>query len=228
MLLSPASRSSMSATSTSAMSPSDTTLEKPILRSTAQSSTAEASAPDCDRKASLPGCGAIWAKLALSPMPGTNRPRLFGPRMRSMCGLAASSISWRRPLSRVRPAVSTMAARVPRSPSSAMTAGTVWAGVATIARSGAAGREAMSLKQARPLMVSCFGFTGQIGPLKPASHTFLVTNKPTEPSRGDAPMMATERARKAYSRLRMVMRLSLAVFGPDHVRFVAQCTTMGP
>ncbi len=140
----------MSATSTSAMSPSETTLEKPILRSTAQSSTAEASAPDCDRKASLPGCGAMCAKEALRPMPGTNMPRLFGPRMRSICGLAASSISWRRPLSRVRPAVSTMAARVPRSPSSAMTAGTAWAGVATIARSGAAGSEAMSSKQGSP------------------------------------------------------------------------------
>ena len=66
VLLSPASRSSMSPTSTSAMSPSETMLEKPILRSTAQSITAEAMAPDCDRKASLPAAGAIWAKLALS------------------------------------------------------------------------------------------------------------------------------------------------------------------
>jgi hypothetical protein len=75
---SPASMSSRSPTSTSAMSPSDTTVEKPMSRSALQSRTAEASAPDWDRKARWPGAGARWAKLALSPRAGRTGRSCWG------------------------------------------------------------------------------------------------------------------------------------------------------
>ena len=40
-------------------------------RPCAQSSIAVTSAPDCETKASSPGCAARWAKLAFSPIAGT-------------------------------------------------------------------------------------------------------------------------------------------------------------
>ena len=80
-------------------------------------------APDCDSSAMLPGFAAICAKPALSLIGGIIRPSVFGPMMRNRLGLAASSIAWRRPFSRVSPAVMTTAARVPFSPSSRMMPG---------------------------------------------------------------------------------------------------------
>ena len=64
-------------------------------RDSAQSSTPPTSAPDCDRKASLPGFGLAMPKLALTPSAGTEMPRQFGPMMRRQVGRAASSILWR-------------------------------------------------------------------------------------------------------------------------------------
>ena len=57
------------------MSPIDTTYEKPMPRESAQSSTPPTSAPDCDRKASLPGFGFAMPKLALTPSAGTQMPQ---------------------------------------------------------------------------------------------------------------------------------------------------------
>ena len=44
-------------------------------RDVAQSSTPPTSAPDCDRKASLPGVGFAMPKLALTPSAGTHMPQ---------------------------------------------------------------------------------------------------------------------------------------------------------
>src|SRR4051812_15455003 len=103
-------------------------------REPAQSSRAVVNAPDCDTKATEPGAAEVGAKLALSPQPGTSRPTQFGPRIRSRWGLAASSIARCRlrppgPAAAVIPAVRTTAAFVPRAPRSAMSDGTVAAGV---------------------------------------------------------------------------------------------------
>ena len=76
----------------------------------------------------------------VEPSGGIIRPRVFGPMMRKRLGLAASSICWRKPFSRVIPAVMTTAARVPFSDRSRMIA---WrpcsAGVTITPRSGTPG-----------------------------------------------------------------------------------------
>ena len=51
------------------------------------------SPPDCETKASSPGSAAVWAKLAFRPSSGTSSPTQLGPRMRSRCGRAASSMA---------------------------------------------------------------------------------------------------------------------------------------
>ncbi len=137
-----ASQSSMSPKSTSALSPSETKCEKPTPRPRAQSSRAVTSAPDCDTNASCPGCAPTWAKLAFRPMCGASRPRQLGPRMRSRCGRAASSMACFTAGS--KPAVSTTAARVPRAPRAAISAGTVAGGVQITASSGVSGSAATS------------------------------------------------------------------------------------
>lgn len=113
--------------------------EKPTPSSAAQSTSEVAMAPDCDNSASPPALACIWAKLALNFIGGTISPTVFGPMMRNRCGLAASSIAWRSPFSRVSPAVMTTAVRVPFSPSSAMMPGTVSGGVTITAISGTPG-----------------------------------------------------------------------------------------
>ena len=139
VLASPASMSRQSPTSTSAMSPSDTICEKPTLLSAAQSISEVAMAPDWDSSAMLPGWAAMWAKLALSLSGGIIRPTVFGPMMRKRLGRAASSIAWRRPFSRVSPAVMTTPARVPFSDRSRMMPATVLGGVTMTPRSGMPG-----------------------------------------------------------------------------------------
>ena len=126
-------------------------------RDSAQSSTPPTSAPDCDRKASLPGFGFAMPKLALTPSAGTQIPKQFGPMMRRQVGRAASSILWRR--SGPSPAVTTTAARVPFLPSAAIRPGTVSGGVAMTARSGASGRSSMLWKASYPLTRRCLGLT---------------------------------------------------------------------
>ena len=63
----------------------------------------------------------MCAKLALRPSRGVSRPRQFGPRMRSGCGRAASSIACLR--AAPRPAVMTIAALVPSAPNAAISGG---------------------------------------------------------------------------------------------------------
>ena len=113
------------------------------------SSTAEQSAPDCETKASLPASASMWAKDAFRPASGTMRPRQLGPRIRSRCGRATSSIRCWSELSPPcvvadMPAARTTTARVPRSPSSSTRSGTVEAGVQITARSGVSGSAATS------------------------------------------------------------------------------------
>ena len=71
---------------------------------------------------------------------GSSGRRVLGPMIRKRFGRAASSMAWRRPFSRVSPAVMTTAARPPISPSSPMMPGTRAGGVAMTPRSGAPGR----------------------------------------------------------------------------------------
>ncbi len=73
----------MSPKSTSAMSPNETTCEKPIARGAAQSSIAVIIAPDWLTKAMSPGGGARCEKLASSPISGTMIPTQFGPTRRN-------------------------------------------------------------------------------------------------------------------------------------------------
>jgi hypothetical protein len=124
------------------MSPSDTMWEKPTSFSAAQSTSDVAMAPDWDSNAISPGLAAMWAKLALSLSGGIISPTVLGPMMRNRYGLAASSMACLRPFSRVRPAVTTTAARVPLSPSSRTMPDTVAGGVTITARSGASGSSA--------------------------------------------------------------------------------------
>ena len=79
---SPARRSRQSATSTSAMAPSETTALKPSPCSAAQSRSAVASAPDCETSASRPGAAVAGATVAASFAPGTIRPSESGPMIR--------------------------------------------------------------------------------------------------------------------------------------------------
>jgi hypothetical protein len=72
----------MSPMSTSLMSPSETTCEKPMSRDCAQSIIEVTIAPDCVTKASRPLIGGRCAKLAFSPVAGTITPRQLGPTMR--------------------------------------------------------------------------------------------------------------------------------------------------
>ena len=154
-----------------------------MSRDLAQSSNAVVSAPDCEMNASLPANAEVWAKLALSPMPGTSRPTQLGPRMRSRCGRAASSMACLKlgppgMTAAERPALSTSAARVPRRPSSSMSPGTVGAGVQITARSGVCGRLATLRNAGRPATLPCFGLTGQIGPAKPPSSRLRISVAP--------------------------------------------------
>ncbi len=127
----------------------ETTAEKPMPRGSAQSTTVVAMAPDCVRKAMLPGRIAAGAKVASSPMPGTASPRQLGPTMRNRCGRAAASSAAARSLPTLaspsaNPAVRMTAARVPRPASSPTSAAIVSGGVAMTARSGVSGRLATS------------------------------------------------------------------------------------
>ena len=171
----------------------------------AQSSTAVHRAPDCEMKASFPGAALVCAKLALRPISGTSRPRQLGPRMRSRCGRAASSICcWRDAAPLSRPAVRTIAAFAPRWPSSAIKGGTVAGGVQMTARSGATGRLATSGYASTPATAWYFGFTGITGPANPPNSRLRITVAPTLLGRVEAPMTAMEPGRRRKSRCRML------------------------
>ena len=147
----------MSPKSTSARSPRDTMCEKPMRRDVAQSSIAVTSAPDCETKATSPASASVCAKLAFSPRCGVNKPRQFGPSTRSKNGRPASSIACFCAV--LRPAVITMAPRVPISPKASIKPGTVAGGVHNTARSGACGKSLTRACTAWPSSVACFGFT---------------------------------------------------------------------
>jgi hypothetical protein len=142
-------------------------------------------APDWATKASRPGTGLTWEKLALRPMPGTMTPKQLGPMRRSRKGWAASSIAClssnpRRPAPSPKPVVMTTAAPVPRAPSAATMPGTVAGGVQMIARSGIEGRLAMSVWQGIPSTAWYFGLTASTRPSKPAPDRLRATTLPTE------------------------------------------------
>ena len=173
-------------------------------RDSAQSSTPPTSAPDCDRKASLPGFGFAMPKLALTPSAGTQMPRQFGPMMRRQVGRAASSILWRS--SGPSPAVMTTAARVPFLPSAAIRPGTVSGGVAMT-------REVRRLGQLVDVWIGVVSVDPPVLGIdeidrscesRPPAYS-PVSFPPTEPPSALAPIIAIERGRKAYSRLRMVI-----------------------
>ena len=135
---------------TSSMLPTETKYEKPMPSSIAQSSTEVHSAPDWEMKPMCPLAGVAAAKLAFRWMPGTMMPRQFGPRIRMPSNLrcssrtCSSSLRPSSPISR-KPAEMITMPRVPASPHSRTSAGTVGAGVQMTARSGACGRLGMSL-----------------------------------------------------------------------------------
>ncbi len=133
-----ASQLMQSPTSTSAMSPSEISCEKPTPSPAAQSTMDDTTAPDCEISPSPPGFGARWAKLALRLTSGDKAPMVFGPTIRIRCGRAASSMACFCVAS--RPAVMTTAALQPISASSRVTFGTAPGGVTMTARSGASGR----------------------------------------------------------------------------------------
>ena len=204
----------MSPKSTSALSPSDTKWEKPISRSPAQSSIAVASAPDCVMNASVPAIACPGAKLAFRPAPGTSAPMQFGPRIRSSQGRAAASIccSSEGPPSAPgcrSPDDSTIAARVPLRPRSAINPGTVFAGVQITARSGVPGSDCTSRQDGPPAMLSWRLLTGHSAPWKPPPLRLRSTTAPTLPSRSDAPTTATLAGRNIASRLRTLIAHSL-------------------
>jgi hypothetical protein len=175
-----------------------------------QSSIAVARAPDWLTNASLPGAALPGAKLAFSPSPGTSRPMQLGPRIRSRCGRAASSMACSSvdPSSAAgsfSPAVRTMAARVPLWPSCEMRSGTVRAGLQMMASSGAAGSESTSGHAAPPATVAWRGLTGQMAPSKPPAFKFESTTAPTLPGLSEAPITAIDRGWKRDSRLRTLI-----------------------
>ena len=98
------------------------------------------SAPDCETNASCPGRAGMCAKLAFSRARVLSSPTQLGPRMRSSAGRAASSMACF--CSAVRPALMTMAARVPRWANCRTRSTTVAAGVQMTASSGTSGRSA--------------------------------------------------------------------------------------
>ena len=206
MSRSSARSSSRSPRSTSIMLPSETTREKPTERSAAQSSIAATIAPDCDTNARSPARGVRCAKLALTPRAGAMNPMQLGPMMRRPRGRAASSTARSSaapsgPRSR-NPADRMTAARAPRSASWRTISGTVGAGVAITARSGASGRLATSRWTGTPCRDSRRGCTGRMGPSKPAPNRLAATARPTEPSRSLGPINAIERGEKKASKPR--------------------------
>src|SRR4051812_4040209 len=87
-----------------------------------------------------------------------------------------------------------------------MMPGTAAGGVQMIARSGADGSAAAEGYTLSPASTECFGLTGKIAPLNPAASRLPSTVLPTLPCRSEAPITATERGLKRYSRLRTVIQ----------------------
>ena len=181
--------------------------EKPMPWVFAQSSIAAISAPDCATNAISPTFASVDAKLAFNPMPGTSRPKQFGPNTRSRLGRAAANIASVRlwpsvALALDNPALNTTAALVPTVPSSVTSDGTVAAGVHITVRSGDVGKAATDGNARRPATVDRRLLTGQTGPLNAPANRFLITVAPTLCGRSEAPITATDLGQNKCSRLR--------------------------
>src|SRR5690349_11207269 len=100
------------------------------------------------------------------------------------------------------PAVITIAALVPRVPSSATIPGTFSGGVQMTAKSGLIGRDDTSGYARAPATAACLGLTGRIGPSNPAIRRFSAVTAPMECARVLAPIKAMDFGRKIESRLR--------------------------
>src|SRR6185312_14707560 len=202
----------------SAALPSEMKCEKPTPRGCAQSRSAVVSAPDCATKARCPGIAPVCAKLALRPMPGTSNPMQLGPKIRSRWRPAARSMALASvPPSGARcssPELITIAAREPRDPRAATTPGMVAAGVQITARSGACGRSSTLRYALNPATLSCRRFTGQTGPWNPPCKRLLITVAPTLCGLSEAPIRATERGLKRYSRFRLLTSVLLPGWHP--------------
>jgi hypothetical protein len=106
----------------------------------------------------------------------------------------------------LKPAVMTTAARVPFLPRESMIDGTVAGGVAITASSGTFGSASTESKHGwAPIALWC-GLTSATVPSNAPERIFLVSVCPTVPGVSLAPMTATERGRKQYSRLRTVIQ----------------------
>ena len=164
---------------------------------------AVASAPDCDTKASVPGAAGRCAKLAFSPWCGASSPRQLGPRMRSVCLRAAASAATF--CAADSPAVMTMAACVPRAPSSRMSSATPAGGVQISASSGVRGSAATLGQAFTPSTLAWLRFTAYSAPSNPPWRRLRHTVEPTLPGRSEAPTTATDSGCSRLSRWRMLM-----------------------
>ena len=118
-------------------------------------------------------------------------------------GAAAPRRAWPGAARRDSGGPSTTAARVPLRPSSAISSGTLAAGVQITASSGAAGRLATS-RHARPATRLCLESTAYTGPLKAPARRFRQVVAPTLSGRADAPTTTTELGFSSASRLRVL------------------------
>ncbi len=155
------------------------------------------------------------AKVALTPVRGLIRPRQFGPMSRKRAGRAAAKISAssRAPSApdSLKPAETIMAPRTPARARSLTTPGTVGAGVAITARSISSGIVPTAGYDLMPKTLERFGLTGKTVPPKGLVTRFQTRERPTLPSRSEAPMTATERGLKNTSRgCRRRLRMSCA------------------
>ena len=145
----------------STVPPSEITDEKPTSLVSAQSSTTEHIAPDCETRAISPGLTAMRVSAALIPLPGRAMPRLPGPIRRSRLSRAVSMM--RR--SRALPLALTMTAlRTPLRPHCAVTVCSMRAGVAMMARSTGRPMSSTERWQGWSWMLSYFGLTAYSAP----------------------------------------------------------------
>ena len=180
------------------------TFENPISEACAPSTSAAATAPDCETSAIDPDSAMRRANVALSPIGGRMMPRQLGPIMRTPCARAAArtSVSSNRPSAPVspKPAERTTALRDPARPASSMTVGTVAAGVVTRIRSIRCPISAMEAWQGRPATLRYLGLTATSSPVYPLERRLSNAMRPREPARSLAPITATLRGAKRCSR----------------------------
>ncbi len=185
----------------SALFPVDTKDDKPRPRRAASVIAAMPKAPLWDAKATPPAGGATGAKVALSATSPAvlSTPRQFGPTSRMpLARQTSSSSAWRarpRAPTSANPAERTTSARTPAAPHSRATWTTAAAGTATTASSTGSGTAAIERYAGRPPTTSSRGWTTDRRPRYPAVRRLLSTAAPTDPSRLDTPMTATEAGR---------------------------------